>query len=384
MGMTRGVPTTGARWAPRLASVLWVLCMLSLAATAWFDHLLRQAGRPDLVQLDASGATMVLGAASSATAGALLASRRPHHPVGWLLLAFGLVPEALTSAAEGYALYGVLARPGALPATRQVATLASVTFIPALGCIGFVLLLTPTGSLPSPRWRWWAWVAAAIPAAFLVSWLLGVPQLDPGSPLRSVRNPFAVPTLADPLRAVYGTTSPLTALTLVIAAGSLVLRFRRARGVERQRLRWLAFAAVLAPPAVLATAAGIITAHLALAGWAAGLYLTLLPMAIGAAILRYRLYDLDRIISRTLAYVVLTVLLGGSYAGVVLGLGQLLGRQSSLAWPGRRWRSPRCSSRPAAASRGWWTGASTGAATTRPRRFRRSAPGCVSRSTWTR
>jgi hypothetical protein len=319
------------RWPAGLAWASWVLCMLALAATAWFDHLLRQAARPELVQLNAAGVTMVvLGAVSAATAGAVLASRRPRHPVGWLLLAFALVPQALTSAAEGYALYGFLARPGALPATSAVATLASATFIPGLGCIGFILLLTPTGSLPSPRWRWWAWFAAAMPAAFLVSWLLGMPQLDPDSPLHLVRNPFAIPSLADPLRAVYGFTSPVTALTLVVAAGSLVLRFRRSRGVERQQLRWLTFAAALAPLAVLATATGILTNHLAVAGWAAGLYLALLPVAIGAAIARYRLYDLDRIISRTLAYGLLTVLLGGGYGGVVLGLGQLIGGDRSL------------------------------------------------------
>jgi hypothetical protein len=319
------------RWWPGVVAWgLWALAMLGLAATAWLDHLLRQANRPELVQLDAGGVTLVLSAVSAATAGAVLASRRPTHPVGWLLLAFGLVPQALTSAAEGYARYGFLARPGALPAASHAAVLASVTFIPGLGLVGFVLLLTPTGSLPSARWRWWAWVAAAVPVAFLLAWVLGVPQLDPDSPLQSVRNPFAIPALADPLRAVYGSSAPATALTMVVAAGSLVLRFRRARGTERQQLRWLAVAAALAPLAVGVAAAGVMTAHLAVAAWAAGVFLMLLPVAIGAAILRYRLYDLDRIISRTLAYGLLTVLLGGGYAGVVLGLGQLLGQESSL------------------------------------------------------
>jgi peptidoglycan/LPS O-acetylase OafA/YrhL len=122
---------------------------------------------------------------------------------------------------------------------------------------------------------------------------------------------------------------------MMVAAGSLVLRFRRARGTERQQLRWLTVAAALAPLAVLVTAAGIVTDHHpVVANWAAGLYVLLLPLAIGAAILRYRLYDLDRIISRTLAYGLLTLLLGGGYAAVVLGLGQLLGRQSSLVVAG--------------------------------------------------
>ena len=332
MPVTADARPARTRWWPAgLAWALWVLTLLSLAAAAWFDHLLDQAGRPELVQLTAgSGVILVLGAVSAATAGAILASRRPRHPVGWLLLAFGLVVQALTSAAEGYARYGLLARPGTLPAASYLAMLASVTFIPGLGCVGFILLLTPTGSLPSPRWRRWAWIAAAVPAAFTVSWLLGVPAVDPESVLRGARNPLAIPALETPLLVVAGVTAPLTALSLVVAGGSLVGRFRRARGVERQQLRWLSFAAALAPPALLVMYAGILTEHLELAGWAVGVFLALLPLAISAAIARYRLYDLDRIISRTLAYGLLTLVLGLGYAGVVLGLGRLLPRGSSL------------------------------------------------------
>ncbi len=321
-------------WRPHwagLAWALWILTLLGLAATAWLDHLLRQAGRPDLVQLTgASGVILLMAATSAATSGAILASRRPRHPVGWLLLAFGLVVQALSSAAEGYARYGLLARPGSLPAADYLAILASVTFIPGLGCIGFILLLTPTGSLPSLRWRRWAWIAAAVPAAFVVSWLLGMPAVDPESVLHGTPNPFAIAALEGPLRVVAGVAAPLTALTLVVAGWSLVRRFRRARGTERQQLRWLSFAAALALPAVLVLYAGVLTGNLELAGWAVGVFLALLPLAISAAIARYRLYDLDRIISRTVAYGLLTVLLGGGYTLVVLGLGQLLGRESSL------------------------------------------------------
>ena len=318
------------RWAAGLAWALWALAMLGLVATAWFDELLRQAGRPELAQLRGGGVAVVLSATSAATAGAVLAGRRPRHPVGWLLLTFGLVPQALSGAAEAYARYGLLGRPGTLPGAEQVATLASATFVPGLSLICFILLLTPTGSLPSPRWRWFARVAAALPVAFLAAWLLAVPQPDPESPLASVRNSFAIPGLAGVGMVVAGVASPAIALTMAGAAASLVGRFRRSRGSERQQLRWLALAAALAPPVVLVTAAAIATNRLVLAGWAIGLYLALLPLAIGAAILRYRLYDLDRVISRTLAYGLLTVLLGGGYAVVVLGLGRLLGQDSSL------------------------------------------------------
>jgi hypothetical protein len=126
--------------------------------------------------------------------------------------------------------------------------------------------------------------------------------------------------------------SAVALLAVMVAAGSLAARFRRARGVEHQQLRWVALAALvaaLASVAVLASLAIGVPGAPDLFGLAAGVCLAVVPVAIGAAILRYRLYDLDRIISRTLAYGLLTVLLGGSYAGVVLGLGQLPGRSSS-------------------------------------------------------
>jgi hypothetical protein len=120
-------------------------------------------------------------------------------------------------------------------------------------------------------------------------------------------------------------------VALLVGAGSLVVRFRRARGVERQQLRWLAYAAALAAGLLLvALFAGFVLANDEVVTASLALGVALLPLATGAAILRYRLYDLDRIISRTLAYGLLTVLLGGGYAVVVLGLGQLLGRDSSL------------------------------------------------------
>jgi len=111
----------------------------------------------------------------------------------------------------------------------------------------------------------------------------------------------------------------------------LVVRFRRARGAERLQLRWVVLTAALSAVAALVGLIAAVLESSVVLVWTAGAYVVMLPLAIGAAVLRYRLYDLDRIINRTLSYGLLTVLLGGGYAGVVLGLGQLVGSSSSLA-----------------------------------------------------
>jgi hypothetical protein len=267
----------------------------------------------------------VLGVVSAATVGAVLASRRPRHPVGWLLLTLG-VSLAVAGAATGYANYGALARPGALPAADYAALYHGLGILIVAPCLGFVLLLTPTGKLPSPRWRWWARVAAAAPPLEAVS--MALLPFEP--PYESVANPLAVPDLAGPLRVVDTVLWAITVLAIPVAAGSLLVRFRRARGVERQQLRWLALAAGLTGALLVVMVALAPTGNELLLGWLTALCVALLPLATGAAILRYRLYDLDRIISRTLAYALLTLLLGAGYAAVVLGLGLLLPNDSSL------------------------------------------------------
>jgi hypothetical protein len=330
--VTPAVRPVRARWRPAgLAWALWALAMLGLAAVPWFDHLLREAGRPELAQLDASGVPAVLGIVSATTVGALLASRRPRHPVGWLLLGLGLSVSA-SGVADGYAPYGLLVRPGTLPAARYAALYGPALLAIAITSIGFVLLLTPTGSLPSPRWRWSARVAAAAPVVVLLAVTL-LPQ-PLGLEYQSVANPLGLGALERPLLAATGMALALTVLGVLMAAVSLVVRFRRARGGERQQLRWVAFAAAVVSLAALFVLAAMLTQTPALFGWGLGLCAAVLPLAIGAAILRYRLYDLDRIVSRTLAYGLLTVVLGGGYAGVVLGLGQLLGQNRSLVVAG--------------------------------------------------
>jgi hypothetical protein len=289
--------------------------MLGIAAVPWFDHLLRQAGRADQVQLDASAGSWLLAIVTASTVGAVLATRRPRQPVGWLLLGLG-VSIGLSGFVDGYAPYGLLARPGSLPAARWAAIYSPGLTVAGIACVGFVLLLTPTGSLPSPRWRWWARVAAAAPVAFLVALTLEPQPLEPA--YRSVANPLGLRALELPIAMVDVVASGVAVVAAVVGALSLVVRFRRARGTERQQLRWVALAAVLASLAILVALAGMAVGSEVLITWGVGTSFAILPLGVGAAVARYRLYDLDRIVSRTLAYGLLTVVLGAVYAGVVV------------------------------------------------------------------
>ncbi len=317
------------RWARGLAWLLWVLTLFGLAALYWLDHLLRQAGRPELT-IRAHELTYVAAVVGMATVGAVLAGRRARHPVGWLMLALGLC-VTVDGVTDSYARYGLLASPGAVPAVGQVRVLGD-TFALWPACIGFILLLTPTGSLPSLRWRWWARIAAVTPVLWQAT-VLGIETIR-FPPFYSFRNPFYVPALATPASIVAFPLVIVTLLSVVVGGASLVVRFRRARGEERQQLRWVTSAAVVAAAGIPVAIAGISINSPAVVGAAVLGSAAVLCLAIAAAILRYRLYDLDRVISRTLAYGLLTLSLGLGYAGVVLGLGRLLGQDSSLAVAG--------------------------------------------------
>ena len=325
--MTAVDPAPRSRWWPAaLAWLVWALGVLTLAVAVWLDLLLRQAGRPELAVLTPKAFPPVLGAVSAATVGAVVASRRPRHPVGWFMLAFGLC-LSVAGAAAIYTNYGV-AQAGAPGAAGLVARFVPAAIVTAMACSGFILLLTPTGVLPSPRWRWWVRVTAATPVALLLIVTLGARPRT--GPLEAVDSPIDLHGFDGGLLVAYRVAFAVTIAAVVVAAASLVVRFRRARGVERQQLRWVASATVLVALLSVVNLAALALGAYALAPLAGGLNPPILSAAIGAAILRYRLYDLDRIISRALAYGLLTLLLAGGYAVVVLGLGQLLGRDSSL------------------------------------------------------
>jgi len=318
-------PATGRRWPAVLAWAVACVTVASLAPAYRLQSLVGAAGSPERAPSIAATAPVALAVVSAAAVGALVAGRRPRHPVGWLLLGVGLA-VAVSVLSEPYVKYGLLVRPGSVPGARSLVPLLYSTWLVGLGCAGFVLLLTPTGSLPSPRWRWWARVAAAAPVLVVLGFAV---QPDPMAP-EYLGNPLAVPALAPGLLVAALAGIVVIVAGLVVGAGSLVLRFRRAHGTDRLQLRWLALAATCAPALLLAALVAGFLGRDAVVLASLSLCVALLPLATGAAILRYRLYDLDRIISRTLAYGLLTVLLGLGYAAVVLGLGRLLPEGSSL------------------------------------------------------
>jgi hypothetical protein len=263
-----------------------------------------------------------------ATVGALIAVRRRNR-IGWLFLGIGVAAAALSLGFQ-YSLRAYVIAPESLPASPWVVwlqdTLVSVSVI---GLV-FLVLLFPDGRLPSRRWRSVAWVMATLSAAILLWGMLRPDPLSLAGYL--IPNPARVQALQHPAVVQFG--RPLAEASFVVLLATLLavatapfLRFRHARPQQRQQLKWLAFATGV-------SAFGIFTGNLLPPGQplqqflfgigATGIALGL-PAAVGVAILRYRLYDIDRLINRTLVYGLLTAILGLSYAGVVLVLGELFG-----------------------------------------------------------
>jgi hypothetical protein len=308
-----------------------------------------------------------------ASVGLILTLRRPANPIGWLFAASGL----LWSLWIPWDVWiGQLLRAGRpLPLAAQLAAVTGEFSWASAIALGVTLpaLLVPDGRLRSPRWR--VVVATALFGA-IVAPLAG--SLMPGQLQETpapIANPFALGGAAGTAASVLTMTAVvLHWLSLPAALVSLVLRFRSSVGVERQQLRWVAAGAALTIVGLLAGA------FVAAAGYAAVLCV---PVAVAVAVLRYRLWDLDRLVSRTVTYALVTGLLVLPYLLVVPAAGRQAAGTGSLgvaaATLSRRPPSRRC----AAGSRRWSTGASTGTATTPPAPWTSSRSGCVTRSIWT-
>jgi hypothetical protein len=260
--------------------------------------------------------------------GALLTRRRPGHPVGWIFAAAGMLAAADFASFE-YALAAVVGHRG-LPAGEYVGWLQLWIWVPFVALITVYLpLLFPDGRLPGPRWRPVSWVAAGcgvIAAAGLA--------ITPGVVvnLRALRNPFAVHPAAVSHTAIAAGLAGLLGCA-VLAVGSLLVRARRGTSVERQQIKWLAYAgclvaATLVPSTILSRSTGTAAR---IAEGALMVAILTIPVAVAVAVLKYRLYDIDRVISRTLAYAIVTGLLAGIYAGLVLLATQVLRFSSPAA-----------------------------------------------------
>jgi hypothetical protein len=264
---------------------------------------------------------LFLGFSAFMVVGALVVAHRPNNAIGWLFSASALL--AFTGQLAGqYAIYGYATRPGSLPGATLAVWYSSWPWVLILALtLIFTPLLFPTGRLLSPRWRPVAWLAGVATAVLTTLNSLRTTLSLGTVPDQVIANPIGVAAVGNPDK---GPAVPALILLLTVLAavafGSLVVRFRRSRGEERQQLKWFTYAAALVPLSALGDALPAVVGDLAI-----DLPIVFLPVAAGIAILRYRLYDIDRLINRTLVYGLLTALLGGVYAGAVLVLGQLFG-----------------------------------------------------------
>ena len=306
-----------------LAAGGWLLTAATVTAIFIMDTQLRGAGRTDLATISAnSGVIYIPVMFSAATVGVVVASRRPRHPVGWLFLALGL-SVALSGAMDDYASYGLLARPGSRPAAAFVANASGAIFMPWLVIIALVLYLTPTGRALSKRWGRVAQLTAVSGTIGFAVAMVSKSRLDP--PFQAVRNNVTLPGSDTYGPVVRGVSVSVLMLGLIGSAVCLIVRFRRSTGTERQQLHWLALVAVPLPAfAALAYAAAITNHQLAVNLATAG-FVLLVPVAAGLAVMQYHLYDVDRIISRAATYLILSGLIAGAYAAVVILVGRWLG-----------------------------------------------------------
>jgi hypothetical protein len=323
-----------ARAAPWLAWTLCALCVALATASLILALLNGRTLGEIFMAWGPSILTLATLTVSFSVVGALITSQRPENPMGWIFLAVGLF-DGLLIAGEEYAIYALLRNPGSLPLGAEASWLMQWIWAPGLGLmLVFLPLLFPNGHPPSRRWRPVAWLGGL--SIGLICVLMSI-----------VLWPDRGPALVGPEGAAEEGTShalfvvvDVVAIPMMLLAGlgavtSLFVRFHRARGDERQQIKWFASAAALTLVWYLVW--GQFTRGLpeAIVALASLLVLQTIPVATGIAILRYRLYDIDVIINRTLVYGSLTVTLVALYFGGIVVLQRifvtLTGQQSTLA-----------------------------------------------------
>jgi len=298
------------------------MCALSLALTALsLLLLLLNLSHPD-VPIHPYWEVDTLFAVSFTLVGALIVSRSsPKHPIGWLFCALGL-SYGMTHFVAQYARYALLAAPGSLPAGEAAGWIFSLGWVPALGLTVFSLLLFPDGRLPGRRWRWFFWLSLLLIIAGAISQAFA-PGLVLALEVGGIYNPLGVEGLPNAFKLIQ----TLLFTLIFISVASLFVRRLRARGIERQQLKWFTYASTLAISGTILNYTISEATGSVWLGWA-GYVLALagfiaIPISMGMAILRYRLYEIDLIINRTLVYGSLTLMLALLYFGSVTALQSL-------------------------------------------------------------
>ena len=324
---------------PARRPVVWVAWALVATYVAffglatWFDRQLYATHAPqaDRVAVATEAVLAAVVGGAFGLVGALIVSRRPRQVIGWLLLATAgaFAVERLASRYPLVVAGDPLVDP---PGHALAATWIASWAVPLIVVLGLVLvpLLYPDGRLPSPRWRPVPWAAGGLVAAFALAEATSESLSGSFYPVGEEYVPvYSVP---NPVGDVSAWNMPgwelvqlYVVLLLVLAAASVVVRFRRSQGIERLQMRWLAFAVALMMVALMAVFVGGALFELprmpAAVEQVPVLLLAVYPVAVGIAVLRYRLYEIDRIISRTVSYGLVVAVLGGVYAVGVVGLG---------------------------------------------------------------
>ncbi len=277
-----------------------------------------------------SGTLFTLTFLAFALTGSLVASRRPDNSIGWLLLgtALGL---GIADLSAQYATYALETDPGALPGGVWAAWVSSWVWIAAIGpMVTFLVLLFPDGHVPSRRWRPVAWAAGVDLVIIVVAGMVN-PNADLGFP---VGNPIGIEAAGQAVDELIGLAFLLLVVLALVSVASLIVRFRRAGGDERQQIKLFAFAAGLLAVWLtldsIGVAAGISwLVDSPLIQVVSGVAFLALPVAVGAAILKYRLYEIDLVIRKTVVFGLLALFMTLVYAGVVGGIGALVGSTSN-------------------------------------------------------
>jgi hypothetical protein len=248
--------------------------------------------------------------------GALIVRRYPRHPIGWIFCAAAIAVGGVAYLSLEYAIYGLALNPGGLPAAEAAAWLGPWVQVAAIASVGlFLPLLFPDGRLPSRRWRPVAWVAAALSVAAVLAAMFG-PVAYPDFP--TIRDPLEITGAARAFDLLLPILYVLYLLVALLCVGSVFLRLRRADPEQRLQIKWFSYAAALLFVSYVISGLGDWIGELALVGrLVSAIAITALPTAVGIAVLRYRLYDIDPLINRTLLSGLLTALLAGLYTASI-------------------------------------------------------------------